>query len=85
MRKPIGRALLNRAHDPFPEPWEWGRTTHANRAKYDHIHCVVRQGCAEPVACQSSAGREAGIVNTSNGARSKVILVVLRPELTNRF
>jgi len=35
-RKNIGRAILNRANDPFLEQWEIDLTTRRNKAKYSH-------------------------------------------------
>jgi hypothetical protein len=46
-RKNIGRALLNRAHDPFLRQWEWDFTTRAVREKYQGVHDAVRQECVE--------------------------------------
>lgn len=42
-RKNIGRALLNRDHDPFSDQWELDLTTHAAKLKYIGIIDLVKQ------------------------------------------
>ena len=45
-RKNIGRALLNRAHDPFLSLWELDRTSRRMRDRHGGIH-LIRQRAIE--------------------------------------
>lgn len=46
-RKNIGRAILNKANDPFLEPWEWDVTPTANKKKYSSRLNFARQAEVE--------------------------------------
>lgn len=49
-RKNIGRAILNRSHDPFLADWNIDRTTYAaKRSPDDHADCVKQQSVERQV------------------------------------
>ena len=49
-RKNIGRALLNKAGDPFLEQWNFDLTSRANRARYGPLVGATRQSQVEEQA-----------------------------------
>lgn len=46
-RKNIGRALLNQAHDPFLEQWEWDLTEKVAKARYKPLLDFQKQRAVE--------------------------------------
>jgi len=46
-RKNIGRAILNKNHDPYLEKWEWDLTTMAAKEKYSKLVDADKQLCIE--------------------------------------